>query len=130
MVAYEASVALHPFSLTFAVVTLHVTMSVSVASIMPIHYSQPPQYIPCLGIHRGALDQTLVTTEPPPRVMERVHQVLHDMGVLVQVESEFKYRCIRTQQKRYDAFGPYLTIPSSAVSILCAYTTGRSHICR
>ncbi|KIL59254.1 hypothetical protein M378DRAFT_85324 [Amanita muscaria Koide BX008] len=66
-----------------------------------IHHSTPT-LTSCLGIHRGALDQTLVTTEPPQRVMERIRQVLDDMGVHVQVESEFKYRCVckRTQRKQ------------------------------
>ncbi|KAM6493205.1 hypothetical protein JOM56_011339 [Amanita muscaria] len=66
-----------------------------------IHHSTPT-LTSCLGIHRGALDQTLVTTEPPQRVMERIRQVLDDMGVHVQVESEFKYRCLckRTQRKQ------------------------------
>ena len=105
-------------------------MSVSVASIMPIHCTHPPQHTECLGIHRGALDQTLVTTEPPLRVMARVHQVLHDMGALVQVESEFKYRCIRTQQKRPEVSGQRLSAPSlAAVSIACAYiSTNGPHI--
>ena len=57
--------------------------------------------------------------------MERVHQVLHDIGALVQVESEFKYRCIRMQQKRPEGFGGYLssTPPSSA-----AVSIGRIYI--
>ena len=97
-------------------------MSVSVASIMPIHCPQTPQQL-CLGLHRGALDHTLVTTEQPPRVMERVHRVLNDMDVVVQVESEFKYRCIYKQQRRPEAFGQYLGVPSPQpeVSIACAY---------
>ncbi|KAK2465522.1 hypothetical protein APHAL10511_002414 [Amanita phalloides] len=71
-------------------------MSISV-SVMSLHR----EHI-CLGIHRGALDRTLVTTEPPPRVMKRIRPVLDDMGVLVQVESEFRLRCIRRQQRRPD----------------------------
>ncbi|KAF8637142.1 hypothetical protein AX17_003046 [Amanita inopinata Kibby_2008] len=66
-------------------------MSVSVATMIPNDIHR--QHL-SLSIHRGALDQTMVTTQPPPQVMERVRQVLTEMGVSVQVESEFKYRCI------------------------------------
>ena len=65
----------------------------------PMVMEQLPQHM-CLSIHRGALDQTLVTSAPPPRVMQQIRQVLDDMGVLVQAESEFKYRCICKQPKQ------------------------------
>jgi protein-serine/threonine kinase len=54
---------------------------------------------PNLGPHRGAIDQTTTTTQPPPEVMKNVRQVLETMGVEIQVESEFKYRCIRAKRR-------------------------------
>ena len=51
-----------------------------------------------LGTHRGAIDQTMITTKPPCKVMQRVSAVLHAMGVEVQEESTFKYRCIRAKK--------------------------------
>lgn len=51
-----------------------------------------------LGIHRGAIDQTMITTQPPSKVMTRVSAVLHAMGVEIQEESTFKYRCIRAKK--------------------------------
>ncbi|RDB17558.1 hypothetical protein Hypma_001009 [Hypsizygus marmoreus] len=48
-----------------------------------------------LAIHRGAIDQTTITTQPPPDVMQRVRGALESMGIEVHVESEYKYRCIR-----------------------------------
>lgn len=52
-----------------------------------------------LGPHRGAIDQTTTTTQPPPEVMKQVKQVLETMGVEIQVESEYKYRCIRARRQ-------------------------------
>lgn len=53
---------------------------------------------PVLDVHRGAIDQTTITTEPPPSVMKRVREVLQSMGVVVQSESEYRYRCIRPRR--------------------------------
>lgn len=52
-----------------------------------------------LGIHRGAIDQTTITTQPPPKVMKHVKTILREMGVQVQEESSFNYRCIRAGRK-------------------------------
>jgi len=51
-----------------------------------------------LGIHRGAIDQTMITTQLPSKVMTRVSAVLHAMGVEIQEESTFRYRCIRAKK--------------------------------
>ena len=48
-----------------------------------------------LGIHRGAIDQTTITTQPPSKVMKHVNKILREMGVQIQEESVFHYRCIR-----------------------------------
>jgi protein-serine/threonine kinase len=53
-----------------------------------------------LRIHHGAVDQTTITTRPPPEVMAHVKQVLEGMGVEIQLESEYKYRCIRAKKKK------------------------------
>ncbi|KAF8811906.1 Pkinase-domain-containing protein [Phlegmacium glaucopus] len=53
-----------------------------------------------LRIHHGAVDQTTITTRPPPEVMAHVKKVLEGMGVEIQLESEYKYRCIRTKKKK------------------------------
>jgi hypothetical protein len=52
-----------------------------------------------LGPHRGAIDQTTTTTQPPPDVMKRVRHVLEGMGIEIQVESGYKYRCIRAKRQ-------------------------------
>ncbi|KAF8968767.1 hypothetical protein BDZ97DRAFT_1797949 [Flammula alnicola] len=57
-----------------------------------------------LGFHRGAIDQTTITTQPPSTVMKQVNAILHSMGVEIQEESTFKYRCIRAK-KDTDQFG-------------------------
>lgn len=51
-----------------------------------------------LDIHRGAIDQETITTQAPPAVMSRVNAALMSMGVEIQVESEYRYRCIRPRR--------------------------------
>ncbi|KAF5329441.1 hypothetical protein D9619_008999 [Psilocybe cf. subviscida] len=51
-----------------------------------------------MGIHRGAIDKTTVTTQPPPRVMAHVAGVLQAMGVEIQQESTYRFRCIRPKK--------------------------------
>jgi len=53
-----------------------------------------------LRIHHGAVDPTAVTTRPPPEVMAHVRKVLESMGVEIQLESEYKYRCIRAKKRK------------------------------
>ncbi|KAJ3727325.1 CAMK/CAMKL/Kin4 protein kinase [Lentinula guzmanii] len=53
-----------------------------------------------LRTHHGAVDQSTVTTRPPPEVMKHVQAVLVGMGVEVQIESEFKFRCIRMKRRK------------------------------
>ncbi|KAF8890720.1 hypothetical protein BD779DRAFT_1610786 [Infundibulicybe gibba] len=53
-----------------------------------------------LRIHHGAVDQTTVTTGSPPDVMKHVREVLEGMGIEVQVESEYKYRCVRGKKRK------------------------------
>ncbi|KAF8153968.1 hypothetical protein B0H34DRAFT_72238 [Crassisporium funariophilum] len=50
-----------------------------------------------LGTHRGAIDRTTITTQPPATVMKRINAILLNMGVHIQEESAFKYRCIRAK---------------------------------
>ena len=53
-----------------------------------------------LRIHHGAVDQTTITTRPPPEVMKRICQVLEELGMEFKAESEYKYRCVRAKRKR------------------------------
>ncbi|KAJ7619538.1 hypothetical protein FB45DRAFT_1033388 [Roridomyces roridus] len=53
-----------------------------------------------LRVHHGAVDQSTITTGQPPEVMRHVKEVLVSMGMEVQIESEYKYRCIRAKQRR------------------------------
>ena len=55
-----------------------------------------------LGIHRGAIDQTTITTQPPSMVMKHVNKILQEMGVQIQEESTFHYRCIRAGRRGVD----------------------------
>jgi len=51
-----------------------------------------------LGIHRGAIDQSTVTTQSPSDVMRRVRDALKTMGIITEVESEYKLRCTRPKR--------------------------------
>ncbi|KAG1750401.1 Pkinase-domain-containing protein [Suillus paluster] len=65
--------------------------------------SSPPKDV--LRIHHGAVDQTTITTRPPPEVIKHVCQVLEGMGIELKQESEYKYRCVRTKRKKSGAIG-------------------------
>ncbi|KAF9463326.1 hypothetical protein BDZ94DRAFT_1192949 [Collybia nuda] len=53
-----------------------------------------------LRIHHGAVDQTTITTKAPPEVIKHVLEVLEGMGVEIQMESEYKYRCVRAKKRK------------------------------
>ncbi len=53
-----------------------------------------------LRVHHGAVDQATVTSGFPPEVFDHVTQVLISMGMEIQRESDFKYRCIRHKRKK------------------------------
>lgn len=56
-------------------------------------------------LHHGAVDQTTITTGSPPEVMKHVHAVLENMGLEIQLESEFKYRCVRPKRRKTGGVG-------------------------
>ncbi|KAF8918350.1 hypothetical protein CPB85DRAFT_1213994 [Mucidula mucida] len=53
-----------------------------------------------LRAHHGAVDPDMTTTRPPPEVIKHIKDVLLGMGIEVQLESEYKYRCIRMKKKK------------------------------
>ena len=53
-----------------------------------------------MRVHHGAVDQTTVTTGSPPDVMKHVTKVLLDMGLELDRESEYKYRCVRPKKRK------------------------------
>ncbi|KAF8488746.1 hypothetical protein JB92DRAFT_2820279 [Gautieria morchelliformis] len=62
-----------------------------------------------LRIHHGAVDHATVTSGAPPEVFAHVTKVLVSMGLEVQKENNFKYRCIRPKKPKSasgkDGFG-------------------------
>lgn len=67
-----------------------------------------------IRLHHGAVDQGTVTTGSPPDVMAHVTKVLLDMGMEVQQESEYKYRCIRSKRKKIT---PSATAPGGLTAL-------------
>jgi protein-serine/threonine kinase len=53
-----------------------------------------------MRVHHGAVDHTTVTNGAPPDVMKNVTKVLLDMGLEVEHESEYKYRCVRPKKRK------------------------------
>lgn len=70
-----------------------------VHNIRPGAKKSPHEY-PDIRKHHGPLDQTTVTSRPPPEVMKHVRAVLVGMGVDIHVETEYKYRCIRPKRRK------------------------------
>ncbi|KAF8064232.1 CAMK/CAMKL/Kin4 protein kinase [Lyophyllum atratum] len=69
-----------------------------------------------LRTHHGAVDQSTITTKPPPEVIRHVRAVLEGMGVEIQVESEYKYRCLRAKRRKGSMImGGASTPPSGAL---------------
>ena len=69
----------------------------SFAELVRRHVAPPKGVI---RTHHGAVSQATVTTGVPIEVMRHVRDVLVRMGVEVQVESDYKYRCIRAKRRR------------------------------
>ncbi|TFY62253.1 hypothetical protein EVJ58_g3973 [Rhodofomes roseus] len=60
---------------------------------------------PDIRRHHGPLDQTTVTTRPPPEVMKHMKHVLEAMGVEIHIETEYKYRCVRPKRRKANGVG-------------------------
>jgi protein-serine/threonine kinase len=69
----------------------------SFAELVRRHVAPPKGVI---RTHHGAVSQATVTQGPPSDVMRQVCEVLEGMGVEIQVESEYKYRCKRVKRRR------------------------------
>ncbi|KAI0338603.1 Pkinase-domain-containing protein [Trametopsis cervina] len=69
-----------------------------------------------IRIHHGAVDTTTITTNPPPVVMKHVKKVLEEMGIEIQLEGDYKYRCVRPKRRKAAGAG------SQAANGLTAFT--------
>ena len=58
-----------------------------------------------LRVHHGAMDQMTITSGNPPEVMKHVLDVLLEMGLEVQEESQYKYRCVRPKKRKIGSTG-------------------------
>ncbi|TFK95325.1 hypothetical protein BDV98DRAFT_517855 [Pterulicium gracile] len=60
---------------------------------------------PVPRLHNGPLDKTLVTTVVPSVTMASVCAVLKSMGLEVQMETDFKFRCVRARRRKAGGAG-------------------------
>lgn len=58
-----------------------------------------------MRVHHGAVDQTTITSGNPPEVMKHVLDVLLEMGLEVQEESLYKFRCVRPKKRKIGSTG-------------------------
>ena len=72
----------------------------SFAELVRRHVAPPKGVI---RTHHGAVSKATTTTGVPGDVMRHVRDVLEGMGVDVQVESDYKYRCVRAKRRRAPA---------------------------
>jgi protein-serine/threonine kinase len=96
----------------------------SFAELVRRHVASPKGAI---RTHHGAVSQATVTTGIPSEVMRHVRAVLEGMGVNVQVESDYKYRCVRAKRRRAptapSGFGLGLREPGASTGLgLAAFT--------
>lgn len=95
----SASTATEPALATPSFVT-RFRNSITTSSASPVQPADKNNLFGQLRIHHGAVDPTAITTRPPPEVMAHVKKVLEGMGVEIQLESQFKYRCIRAKKRK------------------------------
>lgn len=72
----------------------------SFAELVRRHVAPPKGVI---RTHHGAFSKATTTTGVPSDVMRHVRDVLEGMGVDIQVESDYKYRCVRAKRRRAPA---------------------------
>lgn len=53
-----------------------------------------------MRVHTGVVDQSALSSQPPTEVMQEVLKVLHNMGIEVKRENEYRFRCTRIRRKK------------------------------
>lgn len=53
-----------------------------------------------LRVHTGLVDQSALSSRPPPEIMAEVVRVLHEMGMDVKQEGEYRLRCTRARRRK------------------------------
>ena len=85
--------------------TPSVTTEKSVSNPIKRSFILSPTAKNILRVHHGAMDQMTITSENPPEVMKHVLDVLLGMGLEVQEESQYKYRCVRLKKRKIGSTG-------------------------
>ncbi|KAI0052478.1 Pkinase-domain-containing protein [Auriscalpium vulgare] len=98
----ETPVRAHPQRSASQVTESSAAFQPSFAERMKRHVA-PPKGV--MRVHHGAVDQTMITTSPPPEVMRNVRETLERMGIEIQIESEYKFRCVRGKKRRAPGIG-------------------------
>ena len=85
--------------------TPSVTTEKSVSNPLKRSFILSPTAKNILRVHHGAVDQMTITSGNPPEVMKHVRDVLLEMGLEVQEESQYKYRCVRPKKRKIGSTG-------------------------
>lgn len=72
----------------------------SVAEARGVNTSTPSAEENKLRVHTGLVDQSALSSRPPPEVMAEVIRVLHGMGIDIKQETEYRLRCTRVRRRK------------------------------
>jgi protein-serine/threonine kinase len=87
-----------------------------------------------MRVHAGLVDQSALSSTPPKEVIEEVLKVLHDMGMDVRRENEYRFRCTRVRKKKAGAttglgLGSVMSVGSGMGSFSLMGNASTSRVC-
>jgi protein-serine/threonine kinase len=87
-----------------------------------------------MRVHAGLVDQSALSSNPPKEVMEEVLKILHDMGIDVRRENEYRFRCTRVRKKKAGAttglgLGSVMSVGSGMGSFSLMGNASTSRVC-
>jgi protein-serine/threonine kinase len=87
-----------------------------------------------MRVHAGLVDQSALSSTPPKEVIDEVLKVLHDMGMDVRRENEYRFRCTRVRKKKAGAttglgLGSVMSVGSGMGSFSLMGNASTSRVC-
>lgn len=87
-----------------------------------------------MRVHTGLVDQSALSSKPPKEVMDEVLKILHDMGMDVRRENDFRFRCTRVRKKKAGAttglgLGSVMSVGSGMGSFSLMGNASTSRVC-
>jgi len=87
-----------------------------------------------MRVHAGLVDQSALSSTSPKEVIDEVLKVLHDMGMDVRRENEYRFRCTRVRKKKAGAttglgLGSVMSVGSGMGSFSLMGNASTSRVC-